>query len=186
MVGGGTLVKAGRNTGIVVSISLAAMVQASEPSRTTSCADVSDGLAQSLHTEIAKRGPHPVAAALRQRDSEWGALLNGISCGNQRYMGVGRELTVATDAGRARELNLAFGEALPSAPEAVLRFAPELRLACGSLDDPFIGRLDTALAEVDRRIRSVGSVRLAELEKERAACLRHLRALRAALPKTYE
>jgi hypothetical protein len=135
--------------------------------------------------DLAQRGAAAVIESLRSQPERWASICRGISSGDRAWLEIGKDLARAADGGRAREIHLAFGDALSVAPEAALALAPELRLACGDIDDPFTESLQKAMAEVERRIASVQAVRDASLKQQKSYCLEKLDQLRKALPNAY-
>jgi hypothetical protein len=136
-------------------------------------------------SDIQVKGAEKVLDWLHARPHRIVAVLTGIASGDRAWLTVGRDLFAGAQAGWAYEISLAFGEALPRSAGSVLELAPELSVACGSLDDPFSETLDKALAEVSKREQSVRTVIDPALTKQKACCLEALAQLRAALPNAY-
>jgi hypothetical protein len=136
--------------------------------------------------DIRMRGARDVLEWLHDHPKRLFAVLEGIRSADRAWLKVGQDLFAGADAGYAYEINLAFGDALPKSPEAVLEMAPELDVTCGSIDSPFIENLEKALLEVSRREKTVREVGNSALTKQKARCLEALSQLRTAIPKGYQ
>lgn len=142
-------------------------------------------LLRRVRESLEKHGARNTLEQLYAQPEQWALVSQSIASGERAWLLVGRQLFAGADAGWAYDINLSFGEALLVDPALVLELAPELDVSCGSLDEPHIYSLNRALAEVDRREKTVRGVRDPGLAKKKDQCLAALAELRASLPKRY-
>jgi len=130
---------------------------------------------------IADRGPSAVLHDVYSDDKRWQPLLRGIASGSVAWLEIAESLRTVSDGAASEELTLAVGEALASAPAAVLSRATgpfHLSEVCSGpdVDDARWQTYESAEAELVRRIHVVEGVSDQTLRQVRDDCVASLRA----------
>jgi hypothetical protein len=142
--------------------------------------------AKEVEAAVRAKGAGQVLIDLHAEPQEWSFVYRHIASGDRAWLRVGNLLAYGADAGWAREIDLAFGDALRKAPDLVLEMAPSVDEACGDIDYPFTRTLEKALAEVARREAAVRGVSDPRLGTRKRECLQSLSELRESLPRAFE
>lgn len=143
-----------------------------------------------LKRVIADRGPSAVLQDVYSDQELWQSLLGSIASGSVAWLEIAESLRTVSDAGASEQLTLAVGEALASAPAAVLSRAKgpfHLSEVCTGpdVDDGRWQTYETAAAELVRRIQTVEGVSEPGLRQVRDDCVASLRASDAGLKKFF-
>jgi len=136
-----------------------------------------------LNSQVTARGPKSIVNELYKSDATWAYLMKQISTGEKAWLEVAVSLRPGSDAGTTSMLEEAVSFALLNNPENVLRFAfPTYKLpnVCGGRADP-LSTYELSMSEIKRQIKSVQSVKDAQLVSLRDICLAELEASKVHL-----
>ena len=143
-------------------------------------------LLSELEDRISSEGPRAVLMDI-WNTVKFGAVLDGIASGNERWMEVGIKLRSESDAGVTSMLRESFAMALITAPSLVLNAQKEERLKytveelCGSafIDEPQIGysayfsKAELSVSGIkDKGLEGIKQRCLVELQKGRELYLK--------------